>query len=245
MYNQRPFIMSIAGYDPSGGAGVLADIKAFEQHKAYGFAVITSNTFQNDKEVKAINWLPVYDILKQIDVITDKFQVDIFKIGIVNSSDTFIKIKTHILNKNPDARIIWDPILESSSGFTIFEMTHSIKEILNSVYLVTPNVPEYMKLIKDEELAIEISEHTAIYLKGGHFKENPGLDILYNKKQKSFFEPEQMPVTSKHGSGCILSSSIGANLAFNYSLDEACKKAKHYTEKALSSNTSLLAWHYH
>jgi hydroxymethylpyrimidine/phosphomethylpyrimidine kinase len=245
MPEKRPYVMSIAGYDPSGGAGILADIKVIEQHKAYGFGVITSNTLQNDREVKDVKWISVSDIKRQIDIILDSFKVDVFKIGLIDSSYTFLEIKDHILKKRPSAKIIWDPILRSSSGYEIFRMKHDLSEILENVHLVTPNLPEYEELFETEKRVLRLSLKTAVYLKGGHSKDKPGTDILYHNKKKLKFEPGSLKVTDKHGSGCILSSAIGANLAYNITLPQACEKAKHYTEKVLASNASLLAWHHH
>jgi hydroxymethylpyrimidine/phosphomethylpyrimidine kinase len=245
MREKRPYVMSIAGYDPSGGAGILADIKVIEQHKAYGFGVITSNTLQNDKEVKDVKWISVSDMKRQIDVILDAFKVDVFKIGLIDGSYTFLEIKEHILKRRPSAKIIWDPILRSSSGYEIFRFKHDLKTVLKDVHLVTPNLPEYEELFETEKQAIRFSSLTSIYLKGGHSKSNPGTDTLYHNKKKQSFVPGKLKVTEKHGSGCILSSAIGANLAYNIDLPKACEQAKQYTEKVLASNVSLLAWHHH
>jgi hydroxymethylpyrimidine/phosphomethylpyrimidine kinase len=237
--------MSIAGYDPSGGAGVLADVKVFEQHKVYGFAVITSNTLQNDSEIKAIDWIPVEDIIKQIDVILEKFEVTVFKIGIVEDSQMLIELKKHVLSKNPETKIIWDPVLMSSSGFKVFANDATLKELLENIYLVTPNLPEFEKLFGSSEKAFEISATTAVYLKGGHNEHaQKGVDELFFKGEKITFHPEGKDISSKHGSGCILSSSIAANIALGMDIKEACKKAKAYTEHKLSSNKSLLAYHH-
>lgn len=237
--------MSIAGYDPSGGAGVLADVKVFEQHKVYGFAVITSNTFQNDSEVKAIDWITINDIKKQIDVILEKFDVNVFKIGIVEDSKMFFDLVKHVHAKNPEVKIIWDPILKSSSGFELFEHKETIEDLLKGIYLITPNLPEFEKLFGNEEKALEISKQTAVYLKGGHNNHaQKGVDELFYKGEKTIFRPEAKDVSSKHGSGCILSSAVAANIALGLDLKTACEKAKTYTETRLSSNKSLLAYHH-
>jgi hydroxymethylpyrimidine/phosphomethylpyrimidine kinase len=235
--------MSVAGYDPSGGAGVLADVKVFEQHKTYGFAVITSNTFQDDTDVKEIKWIPLADIKKQIDVILNKFPVSIFKIGIVENSKMLMDIKDHIISKTPNPRIIWDPILVASSGYKIFNNTTSLHELLDGIYCITPNLPEFNELIKTEENALKISKNVAIYLKGGHNRENKGVDELYSNKEKVILNPITAEVSSKHGSGCILSSALAANLALGKNLIESCQSAKLYAEERLASNKSLLAYH--
>ncbi|HWY13266.1 MAG TPA: hydroxymethylpyrimidine/phosphomethylpyrimidine kinase [Bacteroidia bacterium] len=235
--------MSIAGYDPSGGAGVLADVKVFEQHKTYGFAVITSNTLQDDEDVKAIKWIPVEDIKKQIDVILNKFQVTVFKIGIVENGSMLMTIKDHILTRIPNPKIIWDPILIASSGFKIFDNKNSTLELLDGIYCVTPNLPEFIELIRSEEEAFRISKTTSIYLKGGHNLANKGLDELFLNEERISLKPETTELSSKHGSGCILSSSLAANIALGFNLQDSCKNAKSYTEKTLLSNKTLLAYH--
>jgi len=243
--SKRPYVMSIAGYDPSGGAGVLADVKVFEQHKVYGFAVITSNTIQNDSEVKAIDWIAIDDIKKQIDVILEKFNVDVFKIGIVENSKMFLSLVKHVHEKNPSVKIVWDPILKSTSGFKLFEHNELIENLLKGIYLITPNLPEFEKLFGSAEKALEISKHTAVYLKGGHNNHaQKGIDELFYNGEKTVFHPEVKEVYSKHGSGCILSSAIAANIALGFDLRTACKKAKTYTELKLSSNKTLLAYHH-
>jgi hydroxymethylpyrimidine/phosphomethylpyrimidine kinase len=239
----RPYVMSIAGYDPSGGAGVLADVKVFEQHKTYGFAVITANTFQDDADVKEINWMPLTDIKKQIDVILNKFPVSIFKIGIVENSKMLLDIKDHIISKTPNSKIIWDPILIASSGYQVFENTASLSELLDGIYCITPNLSEFTELIKTEENALAISKTVAVYLKGGHNPENKGVDELYFNKEKILFNPGTIEVSTKHGSGCILSSALAANLALGKNLIESCQNAKLYAEERLASNKSLLAYH--
>jgi hydroxymethylpyrimidine/phosphomethylpyrimidine kinase len=237
--------MSIAGYDPSGGAGVLADIKVFEQHKTYGFAVITSNTFQNDSEVKHVDWISIEDIKKQMEVILNKFKVDVFKIGIVENEKMFVALKEFVLKKNSKIKIIWDPILSSTSGFDFFKYRTPVKELLKGIYLITPNLSEFEKLFGNEETAIEISKQTSIYLKGGHNNHSEkGVDELFSEGNRIILKPKTTEVSRKHGSGCILSSSIAANLALGNDLLSSCKKAKAYTEKKLASNKTLLAYHH-
>jgi hydroxymethylpyrimidine/phosphomethylpyrimidine kinase len=243
--DKRPYVMSIAGYDPSGGAGVLADIKVFEQHKTYGFAVITSNTLQDDEKVSSVQWIPVEDIKKQIDVILDKFKVAVFKIGIMKDVNMFLELKEHVHQKDPGVKIVWDPILASTSGFKFLEGKYNIERLLEHVYVVTPNLPEFEKLFGHQEKALELSYKTAVYLKGGHNEHaQKGVDELFLKGEKIIFRPTSSHMSSKHGSGCILSSAIAANLALGKNLEESCKHAKTYTERTLASNQTLLAYHH-
>lgn len=243
MFVNRPVVMSIAGFDPSGGAGILADIKTFEQHKVYGLGVLTANTIQSDKDVREVQWILVLKIKEQIKLLMENWNVEWFKIGIVESSDVLQEVLLFILQHNPNAKIVWDPVLRSSSGFPFFKADHSIASLLKHITVLTPNLPEFEFLIGSDEEAMKLSQYTMIYLKGGH-RENAqlGQDWLYWKGVKHILEPQVLG-TSKHGSGCVLSSAICANLALNIPPISAFKKSKQYIEKVLNSNPSLLGWH--
>lgn len=243
MILERPIAMSIAGFDPSGGAGILADIKTFEQLNVQGFGVLTANTIQNDREVKDVKWMPIEDILGQLDVLLESFEVNYFKIGIVENSDVFTELKKRIIKHNRQAKIIWDPVLESSSGFTFFNNNLPIKELLKHVYLITPNLPEFEKLFANEREALEYSKNCNIYLKGGHHETEKGIDYLYSGATKTLFSSGEQDVYPKHGSGCVLSSAITAYLAKQEDLEISCEMAKTYTENYLSSSPSLLGQH--
>jgi hydroxymethylpyrimidine/phosphomethylpyrimidine kinase len=238
-----PYVMSIAGFDPSGGAGVLADIKTFEQLRVYGLGVITANTFQNDINVQRVDWLSVSDVLKQMDILLERFEVDFFKIGIVRTSEDLTAIKEHIIRQRPDAVIIWDPVLRSSSGYGFFTKHQPIEDLLKHISLVTPNLPEFENLFETEEKALKLSSNAYVYLKGGHNQEKLGVDYLFSQQVKHVFNPQVGDVSGKHGSGCVLSSAICAHLALGYNAKEACHKSKRYMEKVLSSNNTLLGWH--
>lgn len=240
---KRPVVMSIAGFDPSAGAGILADIKTFEQHKVYGLGVLTANTIQSDKDVKEVQWIAVSQIKEQIKLLMENWDVEWFKIGIVESSDVLQEVILFILQHNPNAKIVWDPVLRSSSGFPFFKTDHNIASLLRYITVLTPNAPEFEFLIGSDEKAMELSQHTMIYLKGGHREDALlGEDWLYWKGVKHILEP-QILTTPKHGSGCVLSSAICANLALDIPSISAFKMAKQYIEKILSSNPSLLGWH--
>lgn len=234
--------MSVAGFDPSGGAGLLADIKTFEQHRTYAFGVMTANTWQNDTEVKEVEWVETTKILKQMDVILDKFQVKGFKIGITKDAEMLESITKHIRQRSEKAFVVWDPVLKAGSGFSLFEKGN-IEKPLSEVNLITPNKEEFEILIGTEEKALELSQQTMIYLKGGHDKNNPGKDFLYAKGKKFAFNPQGEKLSAKHGSGCVMASALCANMVLGYPLIKACLRSKRYMEKVLSSNESLLAYH--
>lgn len=239
----RPVVLSIAGFDPTGGAGILADIKTFEQHKVAGFGVLSANTFQTDTDIQKVNWIPVAEIKQQINLLMKRWDTEWFKMGVVENSHVLQQLVTFIVQKNPKAKFVWDPVLRSSSGFKFFESEHDITTLLNHITVLTPNLAEFESLIGSEEKALGLSMNTIIYLKGGHRKgANLGYDILYWKGGKYTFEPKLIG-SAKHGSGCVLSSAICANLALGLTVPKAFQNAKNYIEKFLTSNSSLLGWH--
>ncbi len=240
----RPYVMSIAGFDPCAGAGVLADIKTIEQVKAYGFAVITANTNQNEDRVITSNWIPVDQITRQMQALFESYKITYFKIGIVQNEAMFLSIRDFILNYNPKAQITWDPVLKASSGEIFFEGDLNAEKLLAGISLVTPNVDEFNALFaSDDEKLKRVSEKTKIYLKGGHREAKKGLDTVYDGLKIRNYRPKLSDLVSKHGSGCVLSSALTAYLARGFSFHQSCLKSKRYIESVLSSNHTKLGYH--
>lgn len=245
---ERPNILTIAGFDPSNGAGLTADIKTFETLKCYGLAVCTANTIQNDLELKACHWMPIAVILNQLEVLFKRFKINYVKIGIVENWKTLSIIINGLLELNPGIKIVLDPILKSSSEFNFHsDNIENLDKILSKIYLLTPNYNEIQQLYLEknrEETIAYIQSKTNLFLKGGHSPEKLGQDILYLTNKKEFvLNPEETNCSEKHGSGCVLSSAIASYLALDLPILKACIKGKQYTEKFLSSNKSLLGFH--
>ncbi len=248
--NSRPFILSIAGFDPSGGAGLLADVKTYEGLGCYGLGVNTANTVQNDVEFGACHWTSEKIVLQQLDLLLKRFPVKFVKIGIIENLQVLNRVIDELLMRNKDIRIIWDPVLKSSSGFYFQELDEfqaNLDIVLERIFLVIPNLNELQLFYPGstaEDSIKRVSSNTNLYLKGGHRKENIGLDELFITEGESLtFQPNRTDCSEKHGSGCVLSSALVAFLALGYSLPEACQKAKDYTEKILASNETLLGYH--
>lgn len=245
----RPYILTIAGFDPTSGAGLTADIKTFEKLKCYGLAVCTANTVQNDVDFLQCDWNSLETIKSQIEVLFNRFEINIVKIGIVENWKVLNDILDFLHTLNPTIKIVLDPVLRSSSEFTFHESNAILlEEVLSKIYLLTPNAEEIKNLFpeKDRKETIKIiSGKTNLLLKGGHNKEMLGVDELFTNDGKHFkFNPKDKNCTEKHGSGCVLSSAIATYILKDYSLMKACYKGKMYTEKVLSSNKSLLGYHY-
>lgn len=243
----RPYALTVAGFDPSGGAGILADIKTFEMLGVYGLAAVTANTYQNDREFLSVDWVPVKKILQQLTILLGRFPVKHAKIGLIRDFSTLGTLVRFLKNNNPQMRIIWDPILKSSSGFEFTIGQHSFqKRNARNLALITPNWLEAQSLWPGFENRItELGTLCPVLLKGGHRTDKPGTDQLITALQATEFPGRPFGGKSKHGSGCVFSAAATAHLALGASLEEACAKAKAYTETFILSNDTLLGYHYH
>jgi hydroxymethylpyrimidine/phosphomethylpyrimidine kinase len=250
MSADRPFVLTIAGFDPSAGAGVLADVKTFEQHSVYGLAIITGNTIQTENKFIKMQWTELTFVLKSIETLFDNYKIEAVKIGIVPSLDYMKEIVIAIKKHSPETKIVWDPVLKSTTDFDFLNIENqtTLIEILKEVNLITPNYNEILQLsskgINAETTSILLSKNCPILLKGGHNTNEIGVDYLYIEDEFYQLLPKTNACYEKHGSGCVLSTAITANLALGQNLKTACEKAKIYTENYLSSNPTKLGFHY-
>lgn len=247
MQTERPFVMSIAGYDPSGGAGLLADIKTFEQLKVQGLGVCTAMTLQTESECLSLNWQPLEEILSAIDVLMKNYHLEVVKIGVIKDAEFLSEIIKIIKINNSETKIVWDPVLKSTSEFSFFDLNtiSELENVIKQIDLITPNYNEYKVLQKNH--LFEKSENTcSVLIKGGHREDKIGTDILIeNGKEVSIYPTDETSVYyPKHGSGCVLSSAIASYLALGKNVEEACRNGKLYIEKFLTSNSTLLGFHH-
>jgi len=244
----RPIVLSIAGFDPSGGAGLFADIKTFEQHQVLGMGIISANTIQTENSFLKVSWVGFDEMKEQMEPIFSQYKISAVKIGIVENLEVLYKLCFYIKSVQENCKIVWDPVLAASAG-TVLNASLTISschEILKMIYLITPNVAEARVLgnnTDEIEAAFSLSEHCAVLLKGGHSSSRKGLDLLIDKRNPVEIIGSDASLQAKHGSGCILSSAIAANLALGHSLEDSCKRAKSYIENRLKSNQNLLAYH--
>jgi len=254
MDRELKYVLSIAGFDPSAGAGLLADIKTLESHKVYGMGVASALTFQNDAEFDDVKWVEIQDILKQVKVLQKRFSFPFVKIGLIQNLTVLQQIITLLKRTTPDVQIIFDPIVKATAGFQFHDrfQEQNLLTILYDIFLITPNVEEAKFLTGIEspfQAAEKLSQFCNVLLKGGHSQNERGIDYLFLKKQHSSYRiekqnPHYTEFYPKHGSGCVLSAAIAANLAHGQDLYTACKNAKYYVEKYLISHTNLLGVHY-
>jgi hydroxymethylpyrimidine/phosphomethylpyrimidine kinase len=249
----RPYVLVIAGLDPSSGAGLPADIKTLEMHKVYGFGVCSALTTQSDDEFNHLEWLDTEKIINQIGILSKKYRFDIIKIGLIEVNNTLVHIIDYLLKINKDSMIIWDPVLESSSGFVFHDTLDDdlITGITKKTYLITPNIHEAHVLTNNAEhlnqallcMTNNINNKCSILLKGGHSLNNIKDDILFTDGKQIIIKGKNISGYNKHGTGCVLSSAIAAGLALGNSLEKSCRDAKDYTRRFILSNKTLLGYH--
>ena len=245
----RPLVLTIAGLDPSAGAGLTADLKTFERHDTYGMSVCTALTIQNESEFRNLRWLSLGEIQRQLDVLLDRHRFSAVKIGLIKGPDVLHELIVTLLRVRPETPIVLDPVLKASAGFAFRSPSGSRRFLkdLKGIGLLTPNREEVTALAGTDdprEAAAGLSFQFPVLLKGGHDPLRPGVDQLYNNGHlQEEFLPDQLKVYPKHGSGCVLSAAIAANLAGGIELKEACRRAKRYTETFLASTPTLLGYH--
>ncbi len=241
-------VLSIAGFDPSGGAGILADIKTFEANQVCGMGVLSALTFQNDILFEGLKWIEADEILQQVSVLQKRFEFSVVKIGLIKDLEVLEVVVKALKQALPECQIIWDPIVKASAGFQFhrhFER-EQLLSALENCFLITPNTEEVTFLAGTDnpmEAAQLLAKYCNVLLKGGHSKEEPGVDYLFRQNMIEKIFPTGKEVFPKHGSGCVLSAAIVSNLAKGNDLATSCRDAKIYVEQFLSSNKTLLGTH--
>ena len=247
MNQQKPFALSIAGFDPSAGAGILADIKTFESNGVYGCGAVSALTWQNDIEFDRVEWIDANKIISQVEVLLKRFDIRYIKIGLIESIDVLKQIISFLKERINEPVIIFDPILKASAGF-VFHNTGSeeFTKAIDGIYCITPNIPEANQLFGENGLNEKLellSDTINVYLKGGHSNDSISTDLLFVKDHTYAFTNDRIPKGEKHGSGCVLSAALTAQLALGNELPLAAENANAYTHKFLASNESLLGNH--
>jgi len=242
----RPYVITIAGHDPSSGAGLNGDIKTFESLKVYGLSVCSAITFQDEDTFQSVDWILPSKIITQLDVLLQKYDVEYIKVGLIESFSSLKKVLTYLKGNYPQIKVVWDPILRATSGFTIHSIFEGLDVLLQSIHILTPNRNEIMQLtgLTDSiDASRTLSTHTYLLLKGGHAKDH-ATDIMFHNRERLFdVEGDRFKSSDKHGTGCVLSAAIISYLALGNTIEESCREAKKYVEDFLQSNDSRLGYH--
>ena len=249
MPTPRPYVLTIAGFDPSAGAGVLADVKALEANGVYGLAACTALTVQNDVAFERVSWVGLADIQDQISTLLSRFSVGFIKIGLIESLPVLLELMQWLKAHNPTVQLIWDPVLKATAGYEFHQRPDAglLQAICRELALLTPNRPEALRLLpaaSPEAAAEALAAWCPVLLKGGHADGDFATDVLLTPEIRYTLASPRLPHGEKHGSGCVLSAAILARLALGDDLPEACWQGKTYTAAFLGSNDSQLGYHY-
>ncbi len=243
--------LTIAGSDPSGGAGIQADLKTFSALGVYGATAITAVTVQNTQSVKYVHKLPPQVVYDQIVAVMEDVTVDAVKIGMVNDAETLDAI-VRALTAYRSKFLVVDPVMVSTSGCALMQpdaLAIMKERLLPMADLVTPNLPEAWTLagtdtsVDDAAQAILRLGVKALLIKGGHAEGNTKTDYLYIYKGEGVkrveFTAETIDTPNTHGTGCTLSSAIAALLACGNGLEDAVRQAKEYLTEALKAGAGV------
>lgn len=244
-------VLTIAGFDGGGGAGIQADLKTFAALGCYGLSVVTALTAQNTKGVRAIYDLPEHCFQEQLKAIFDDFQIDAIKIGMLHTP-AIISILLEMFRATPHPKIVLDPVMLSKNGKPLIHPTSMCllqEGLFPHVGLITPNVPEAEALLqrsirtkKEMELAAVDLLKTgvkAVILKGGHLELDTCDDCLATEGTIQWFSSRRITTKNTHGTGCTFSSAVAAYLAKGKSLVESTGLAKQYLNGCLERAAGL------
>jgi hydroxymethylpyrimidine/phosphomethylpyrimidine kinase len=238
-----PLLLTIAGFDPSCGAGIAADLKTFAAHGCYGVAAITSLTIQSTEGVQAVHNTPSAELREQLEVLAKDCDIAAVKIGMLGNRGN-ATVVAEFLDTYKFGYVVHDPVMKSSSGAELLDaagIKFLIAELLKRASVITPNVLEAEILtgltIKDvagmEAAARKIVElgARAVIVKGGHMER--AVDVLFDGDQITQLGGEKVKSDNNHGTGCTFASAIAALLAAGRTLTEAAMLAKAYVTKAI------------
>lgn len=253
-------VLTIAGSDSGGGAGIQADIKTISACGCYAASAITAITVQNTLGVEQVQGLPIEIVGGQIEAVLCDIGADSIKIGMLHSSAVIRCIAEKLRKYSNIRNVVLDPVMVSTSGHKLMEDSaiETLKEeLIPLARIITPNIPEAeiligRKITRQEELpqiAQELAEkhNVSVMLKAGHLTEDELTDILYDNEKKQFLRlsGKRLDTKNTHGTGCTLSSAIASMLAQGYDICEAVSRAKEYLSNALAKGAQYEIGHGH
>ncbi|MFD1827288.1 MULTISPECIES: bifunctional hydroxymethylpyrimidine kinase/phosphomethylpyrimidine kinase [Mumia] len=252
-----PVMLSIAGSDPSGGAGIQADLKTASALGVYGAAALTALTVQNTRGVTGIHAVPPDFVADQVRAVLDDLEVGAIKIGMLGTADVVVAVAEVL--RTADLPVVLDPVMVATSGDRLVpvDTIDAIRTtLLPLVAVVTPNVPEAAVLVGAEEaadvaglgaaaLALRERGAAAVLVKGGHLGGAESVDVLADAEGVRSYAAPRIDTPNTHGTGCSLSSAIASGLALGMPLRDAVAMAKDYLTGALRSGETHSVGHGH
>ena len=251
-----PNTLTIAGVDPSGGAGILADIKTMMALGAYGTAVVAALTAQNTQAVTDIGPVPPEFVVRQIDTLFDDVRIDAVKIGMLGQEGVTRAVAERLAYWKP-AHIVLDPVMVAKSGDHLLEQraVHALREtLLPLATMLTPNLPEAgvllnMPAAESLKQMYGMAERLHrllgnggerwVFLKGGHLPGNDTIDLLHNGDRMIELPGTRINTPNTHGTGCTLSAALAALLPQINDTPEAARRAKDYLVTAIARSAEL------
>lgn len=253
--NRMPKVLSIAGSDCSGGAGIQADLKTIAAHGCYGMSVITALTAQNTLGVKGIENCSPEFVGKQLRAVFSDIMPDAIKIGMLSTKEIVERVAAEICalkaNNEGEPHIVLDPVMVSTSGNKLLQedaITALTEQLMPLASLITPNISEAellsgMNIASTHDMIVAAERISkkhggAVLIKGGHMDVHAN-DLLYSGGKVLWYEGERIENPNTHGTGCTLSSAIASHLAIGYALSDSIKKSKNYLTGAISDKLDL------
>ena len=260
-----PKVLTIAGSDSGGGAGIQADIKAISATGSYAASAITAITVQNTLGVSAVHNVPVEIIKGQISAVLSDIGADAVKIGMLSTAELVLAVKESLVEAGV-TNIVLDPVMVATSGDRLIDedaVDVLAQELAPYARVLTPNIPEAQILAGEEihsqaelpvvaeKLSKKVSSiagrNVSVLMKAGHLEDDELVDYFYNAEEGHIVELRSKRVFSKntHGTGCTLSSAFASYLAQGFGLDEAAVKAKEYISAAIEHGAEYEIGHGH
>lgn len=247
-----PNVLSIAGSDPSGGAGIQADIKAISANGAFAMAALTALTAQNTQGVTGIHLVPPAFVQDQIAAIFADIRVDAVKIGMIANADIAAAV-AQALQDHTDMPVVLDPVMIAKGGAALLQpdAVNTVRDVLLPMATVlTPNLPEAAHLLNinmattrddmaTQGAALCALGARAVLMKGGHLEGSDSSDCLVTNDAVTWFDAARTATTNTHGTGCTLSSALAAQLAKGHSVTDATAAAKSYVAHAIAHADAL------
>ncbi len=247
-----PRVLSIAGSDSGGGAGIQADLKTFSALGCFGMTAITALTAQNTCGVRAIHGVPPDMLRDQIDAVMEDIGADAVKIGMLHSPE-IVRTVAEAINRHHLKNVVFDPVMVATSGAVLIDnaaVDVLVRELFPRVLLITPNLDEAALLVgrplnsaQDmEQAAQDLLDKgaLAVLLKGGHLPGDTVIDLLMTATGETvWMQASRIHSPNTHGTGCTLSSAIAAHLALGASLAEAVQHARLYVREALQAGAQV------
>ncbi|UPQ89411.1 bifunctional hydroxymethylpyrimidine kinase/phosphomethylpyrimidine kinase [Vibrio sinaloensis] len=259
LQDTSPIVLTIAGSDSGGGAGIQADIKAISATGSYACSVVTAITSQNTQGVRAIHPIPIEHVASQLAAVFEDLNVVAVKVGMLADANIIQVVADHLAKYRPKFVVV-DPVMVATSGDLLLEQQaiQSLKQqLLPLADLVTPNLPEAAALLdiptpsSEDEMGALVAElrglaSNAVLLKGGHLTHQPtSNDLLVTADDYELVRAKRVLTNNTHGTGCTLSSAIASYVAQGHRLHKAVCLAKQYLTQALTHADDLQVGHGH